>query len=147
MPIKRGLLPKKHIVIRDLKRGVVEIETDQPYSLTLQNALINEKHHKDLNPNHPLETDVVHAWDVKKLRWVEFKISELEFYRPPQMGARREQNEQEGTTPTTGERGTRDRTSESVQGTQEEETDDRGTEAEGQRESGESTGRAWSSKK
>ena len=147
MPIKRGLLPKKHIVIRDLKRGIVEIETDQSYNLTLQNALINEKHHKDLNPNHPLETDTVHAWDVKKLRWVEFKISELEFYRPPHMGATRDQTDQEGTTPTTGARGTRHRTSEGIQTSEETQTDDRGTEAEGQRESGESTGRTWSSKK
>ena len=83
MPIKQGLLPKKNIVIRDLKRGIVNITAledrkEKEFSVTLQNAMINEKLQKETNPNNPLENDIVNAYDVKLLRWVSFKISELE---------------------------------------------------------------------
>jgi len=91
MPIKQGLLPRKHIVIRDLKRGVVNViakedNKEKEFFLTLQNSMINEKHHKETNPNHPLENDIVNAYDVKLLRWASFKISELELYNPAHLG-------------------------------------------------------------
>ena len=83
MAIKQGLLPKKHIVIRDLKRGMVGIETDkEQFQCTLSNAFIPEQFMAETNPNHPLEQDEVHAWDTEKRRWIKFNISELTKYQP-----------------------------------------------------------------
>ena len=79
--MKEGQRPKKHIVIRDLKRGVLNASTkDGEINGTLLNQWIPEQHMKENNPNHPLETDVVNCWDVKLHRWNRFKISELETY-------------------------------------------------------------------
>ena len=76
--------PKKHIVVRDLKRGVLHVTQKDGTEVhgVLLNAMIPDEHMKDHNPNHPLELDVVHCWDVKLHRWNSFKISELETYAP-----------------------------------------------------------------
>jgi hypothetical protein len=133
MPIKQGLLPKKHIVIRDLKRGVVNITAhedrkEKEFFLTLQNSMINEKHHKEINPNNPLETDIVNAYDVKLLRWVSFKISELEIYNPAHLGVAPNVGENNSVRGEEGEdsRRTGYRSSEASQETQ---TNDRGAES------------------
>lgn len=133
MPIKQGLLPKKNIVIRDLKRGIVNITAledrkEKEFSVTLQNAMINEKLQKETNPNNPLENDIVNAYDVKLLRWVSFKISELEIYNPGHFGGQ----PNDGQANSIGEEETKDtrrvgyRSSETSQETQ---TDDRGAES------------------
>jgi hypothetical protein len=94
MPMKEGLRPKKHIVIRDLKRGVLTASTKEgEINGTLLNQWIPEEHMKDHNPNHPLETDVVNCWDVKLHRWNRFKISELETYNAIGSAPRAEANE------------------------------------------------------
>ena len=83
MPIKKGLLPKKHIVIRDLKRAAVELQfKDRTFSGTLNNSLIPDKFMAETSPNNPLELDEVHCWNVDQQRWDSFKISELEAYSP-----------------------------------------------------------------
>lgn len=83
MPMKQGLRPKKHIVIRDLKRGVVKMTVkDREIYGCLVNAMIPERLLKELNPNHPLELDVVHCWNTEDQRWDFFSISELENYQP-----------------------------------------------------------------
>ena len=83
MPIKQGLRPKKHIVIRDLKRGPVSLEfKDRTFSGTLNNAIIPDKFMAETNPNHPLELDEVHCWNTDRHQWDKFKISELEKYLP-----------------------------------------------------------------
>jgi hypothetical protein len=94
MPMKEGLRPKKHIVIRDLKRGVLTASTKEgEINGTLLNQWIPEEHMRDHNPNHPLETDVVNCWDVKLRRWNNFKISELETYNAIGSEPRAEANE------------------------------------------------------
>jgi len=94
MVMKEGQRPKKHIVIRDLKRGVLNASTkDGEINGTLLNQWIPEQHMKDNNPNHPLETDVVNCWDVKLHRWNRFKISELETYNAIGSAPRAEANE------------------------------------------------------
>ena len=83
MPMKQGLRPKKHIVIRDLKRGPVKVTLkDREIIGCLINAMIPERFLKELNPNHPLELDVVHCWNTEDQRWDSFSISELENYQP-----------------------------------------------------------------
>ena len=110
--MKEGLRPKKHIVIRDLKRGVVNITLQDGSEVhgVLLNAHIPEEHMKDMNPNHPLEQDIVHCWDVKLMRWNSFRISELETYTPVGSAPRGEVNE-ERTETTTSERGVGDQVS------------------------------------
>ena len=83
MPIKQGRLPKKPMVIRDLKRGPVKVETKEGVKrFCLVNSLIPDKHLAETNPNHPMELDEVHAWNIESQRWDKFKISELETYEP-----------------------------------------------------------------
>ena len=83
MPIKPGRLPKKPMVIRDLKRGPVKVETKEGIKwVCLVNAIIPDKHLAETNPNHPSELDQVHAWNIEDQRWDKFKISELETYDP-----------------------------------------------------------------
>lgn len=83
MPIKEGLRPKKHIVIRDLKRGAVKMEfKDRTLFATLSNSIIPDKFMAETNPNNPLEVDVVNCWNTEQQRWDNFKISELEEYVP-----------------------------------------------------------------
>ena len=83
MPMKQGLLPKKHIVIRDLKRGSVRLEfKNRKWFGTLNNSIIPDKFMAETNPNHPLELDEVNCWNVEQLRWDKFLISELEEYAP-----------------------------------------------------------------
>ena len=81
MPMKEGRRPKKHIVIRDLKRGNVRLQfKDRVWFGTLNNSIIPDKFMADTNPNNPLELDEVNCWNVEQLRWDNFKISELESY-------------------------------------------------------------------
>ena len=83
MPMKQGLLPKKHIVIRDLKRGNVRLEfKDRTWFGTLNNSIIPDKFMAETNPNHPLELNEVNCWNVEQLRWDKFNISDLEEYTP-----------------------------------------------------------------
>lgn len=83
MPIKEGRRPKKHIVIRDLKRGAVKmVLKDRTLFATLSNSIIPDKFMAETNPNNPLETDIVNCWNTEQLRWDNFKISELEEYVP-----------------------------------------------------------------
>ena len=83
MPIKQGRLPKKPMVIRDLKRGPVKVEIKEGVKwFCLVNAIIPDKHLAETNPNHPAELDEVHAWNIEGQRWDKFKISELETYEP-----------------------------------------------------------------
>ena len=86
MSIKQAHLPKKHIVIRDLKRGEVlmEFKKDPTLSATLSNMIIPDKFMAESNPNNPLELDEVHCWNIKRVRWDKFKISELTYYHPSQ---------------------------------------------------------------
>ena len=83
MPMKQGRLPKKPMVIRDLKRGAVKIETKEGIRwMCLVNAIIPDRFMAETNPNHPAELDEVHAWNIEDQRWDTFKISELETYEP-----------------------------------------------------------------
>ena len=83
MPMKQGRLPKKPMVIRDLKRGPVKVETKEGIKwFCLVNAIIPDKYLAETNPNHPSELDEVNAWDIENQRWGKFKISELETYDP-----------------------------------------------------------------
>ena len=104
--MKQGLRPKKHIVIRDLKRGVVKVTVkDREIYGCLVNAMIPERFLKDLNPNHPLELDEVHCWNTEEQRWDSFRISELENYQPNGSDPR-VQTDEERTEITNSERGT-----------------------------------------
>ena len=111
--MKEGLRPKKHIVIRDLKRAPVYVKTKDGREVTgvLLNEFIPEQHMKEMNPNHPLEQDIVHCWDVKLHRWNSFRISELDLYYPEGSAPRGEVNEERAET-TTGERRVGDQTPE-----------------------------------
>jgi hypothetical protein len=83
MPIKEGLRPKKHVVIRDLKREIVKaVFKDRTLYGTLANTIIPDRFMAETNPNNPLELDVVNCWNTEQLRWDTFKISELEEYLP-----------------------------------------------------------------
>ena len=80
--------PPRHIVLRDLKRGVVhlthEVNREEiEISCTLLNQHIPENHQKDMNPNHPLETEIVNVWDVKRHRWNQFNVSDIVKYNEP----------------------------------------------------------------
>ena len=121
--MKEGLRPKKHIVIRDLKRGPVKVKLKDGREVNgiLQNAVIPEEHMKDMNPNHPLEQDIVHCWDMELIRWNSFRISELETYTPVGSAPRGEVNE-ERTETTTGEGGVGNHSTETSQGSEEEKT-------------------------
>ena len=108
MPMKQGHRPKKHIVIRDLKRGIVKITLkDRDIYGCLVNAMIPERFLKDLNPNHPLELDEVHCWNTEDQRWDSFRISELENYQPNGSDPR-VQTDEERTETKDSERGTGD---------------------------------------
>ena len=138
----------RHIVLRDMKRGLVELKhgvDGEEAKVTLLNQFIPDHMMKETNPNHPLEADIVHAFDVSRHRWYEFKASEIVDYRPP-FGDNSGQTNQERATTTTGERGTRDHGTESVQATQEAKADDRGAEGQGEGEPGQGKSRTWSSK-
>ena len=108
MAIKQGLLPKKNIVIRDLKRGMVIVETEkEQFKCTLLNQFIPEQFQADTNPNHPLELNEVNAWDTEKRRWVKFKISELTKYQPEGGEGRVEERREDAEDPRgTGHQGT-----------------------------------------
>ena len=83
MSIKQAHRPKKHITIRDLRRGEVRMEfKDREFSGTLSNIIIPDNFMAELNPNSPLELDEVHCWNMTQLRWDMFKISELTYYHP-----------------------------------------------------------------
>ena len=107
--MKEGLRPKKHIVIRDLKRGPVYVKLQDGREVTgvLLNQFIPEQHMKEMNPNHPLEPDIIHCWDIKLHRWNTFRLSQLDQYYPEGSAPRGEVNE-ERTETTTSERGTGD---------------------------------------
>jgi hypothetical protein len=80
--MKQGLRPKKHIVIRDLKRNVVQMTLkDRVIPGCLINSMIPERFLKEMNPNNPLELDEVHCWNTETQRWDSFLISELENYQ------------------------------------------------------------------
>ena len=102
MPMKQGRLPKKHIVIRDLKRAPLEIVLkDRTFYGCLINAIIPDRLMAELNPNNPLELDEVHCFNIDQQRWDKFKISELEKYDPNGI-----ENEQERKEDATDPRGT-----------------------------------------
>ena len=84
MSIKQAHLPKKPIVIRDLRRGELLMEFKKAPSIlgTLSNIIIPDNFMAETNPNNPLEHDEVHCWNIKKARWDQFKISELTYYHP-----------------------------------------------------------------
>ena len=80
--------PPRHIVLRDLKRGIVhlthEVNREEiEISCTLLNQHIHENHQKDMSPNHPLEAEIVNAWDVKRHRWNQFNVSDIVKYNEP----------------------------------------------------------------
>lgn len=73
--------PKWEMVIRDLRRGPVYITTPEgDYRVTLQNQFVPEEHQLDTAPNNPLTPDNIKAWAIDQMRWLSFKISELESY-------------------------------------------------------------------
>ena len=79
--MKGRQLPKWEMVIRDLRRGPVSITTPEgDYRVTLQNQYVPDEHQLDTAPNNPLEQDVIKAWAIDQMRWLSFKISELESY-------------------------------------------------------------------
>ena len=87
MPMKQGRLPPWHIVIRDLKRGAPKVIYEDrggeiTRKVTLLNSMIPEQHQAELNPNNPLETDRISAWDIERQQWATFNISSLELYEP-----------------------------------------------------------------
>ena len=155
MPMKQKLLPKWAIVVRDLKRGPVKVAYKDMAGeivsyLTLNNSIIPDAHMAESNPNNPTKLDDIKAWDVERLKWTQFKISTLDEYEPTAGLVRQKEDTHSGNEEAeesrTDQRGTRNRTSEGVQGPQETETDERGTEGQGEGESSEGTGRTWSSK-
>ena len=140
--------PARHLVLRDLKRGLVEIKHGKDLEeakVTLLNQYIPDAMMKESNPNHPLEADLVLAWDVSRYRWYEFNASEIKEYHPP-YGDNSGQVKQERTTSGDSPERTGDRTTEAVQREEETQADDRGTEGQGEGEPSEGTGRTWSSK-
>ena len=156
MPMKQKHLPKWTIVIRDLKRGVVKVvykdmAGENKAFVTLTNSIIPDQHMAESNPNNPTKLDDIKAWDTERLKWVQFKISTLEEYEPF-AGDGWNQGEESGKeivtreTSRSSEGRSRDRSTGYEEGTKETKTDDRGTEGQGERESGEGTGRTWSSK-
>ena len=81
--MKQGRLPKKPMVIRDLKRGPVKVETKEGIRwMCLVNAMIPDRFMAETNPNDPLELNEIHAWNIDDQKWDKFKISELEKYEP-----------------------------------------------------------------
>ena len=79
--MKKQQLPKWDMVIRDLRRGPVRVETPEgEYSITLQNHYIPEAHQPESAPNNPLNPDDIQAWAIEQRRWLRFKISELKSY-------------------------------------------------------------------
>jgi len=99
--------PPRHLVLRDLKRGVLDLvhEADGQeieLSVTLLNQYIPEVHQKDMNPNHPLESDLVNAWDVKRVRWNQFNVSDIIRYNEPFGDKSEELKENAGNTGRTG---------------------------------------------
>ena len=154
MPMKQARLPKWTIVIRDLKRGAVKVVYKDMAGeieayVTLSNSMIPDQHMAETNPNNPTKLDDIKAWDAERLKWVQFKISTLERYEPLAENRQNEDTysgneEAEGTRVDTERTGYR--IPEAIQSAQETKTDDRGTEGQGEGESGEGTGRTWSSK-
>ena len=141
MPLKRGRLPTKPIVIRDLNRGIVTLEylDEQTGNIdemkaTLIEADIPDQHMAESDPNNPLEPDLVHVWDVVRYRWNKFRISQLESYEPQFGAGDQARAYEERTAPSGGERGTGHRISQGVQASEETQTHDRGTEGQGPRE-------------
>ena len=154
MPMKQARLPKWSIVIRDLKRSGVkvvykDVAGENEAYVTLCNAIIPDKHMAETNPNNPTKLDDIKAWDMERMRWVQFKISTLEEYEPI-AGQRQKEDTYSGNEEAEGTRVDTERTGyrspEAIQSAQETQTDDRGTEGQGEGEPGESTGRTWSSK-
>ncbi len=84
MPMKQGRRPKKHIVIRDLKRAPLEIVLkDRTFYGCLINGIIADRLMAETNPNYdPSELDEIHCFNIDQQRWDKFKISELEKYDP-----------------------------------------------------------------
>ena len=73
--------PKWDMVIRDLRRGAVRVETPEgEYRVTLQNQFIPEQLQPDYAVNNPLIPDDIQAWAIDQHRWLRFKISELKSY-------------------------------------------------------------------
>ena len=61
MPIKQGLLPKWHVVIKDLKRGAPKVVYKDESGeitryVTLANSMIPDKHMAETNPNNLYRT-------------------------------------------------------------------------------------------
>ena len=155
MPMKQKHLPKWSIVIRDLKRSPVKVAYKDLAGeivsyLTLNNSIIPDAHMAESNPNNPTKLDDIKAWDVERLKWIQFKISTLEEYEPSVGLVRQKEDTHSGNEEAEGTRVDTERTGhrspEAIQGTQETKTDERGTEGQGEGESSEGTGRTWSSK-
>ena len=152
--MKQKHLPKWTIVVRDLKRGPVKVVYKDMAGeivsyLTLNNSIIPDAHMAESNPNNPTKLDDIKAWDVERLKWIQFKISTLEEYEPSASSWQKEDTHsgnKEAAESRAYQKGTRNRTSEGAQGPQETKTDDRGTEGQSKGESSEGKGRTWSSK-
>ena len=140
--MKQGQLPKWNVVIRDLKRGapvVVYKERGEEIrrNVTLANSIIPDKFMAETNPNNPTEPDTIKAWDTERLQWVTFKISELEDYKPfPGYGWEEDtvSGNEKATETRSSKKGTRDRSTQGVQASEETQTDDRGAEGQGEGE-------------
>ena len=152
MAIKQARLPKWSMVIRDLKRGPVKIafkehHEDMTTYVTLSNALIPDRHMAESNPNNPTELDKIKAWDTERQKWITFNISELNEYDTSAPGWKQEDQNgnEEGTTVGDSQERTGNRATERVQREEETQTDERGTEGQGEGEPSEGTGRTWSS--
>ena len=152
MSMKQGRLPKWAMVIRDLKRGPVQIafkehNEDITTYVTLSNQLIPDKHMAESNPNNPTELDKIKAWDTERQKWITFNISELNEYETaaPMWQKEDQDGNEERETVRDGQERTGNRTTERVQREEETQTNDRGTEGQGKGESGEGKGRTWSS--
>ena len=142
MPMKQGQLPKWNVVIRDLKRGSPEVVYKEEGKeirrfVTLANSMIPDKHMAETNPNNPTQPDDIKAWDTERLQWATFKISELEEYKPfPGYGWEEDtiSGNEKATETRSSKKRPRNRSTEGVQASEETQTDDRGTEAEGKGE-------------
>ena len=148
------MIPPRNIVLRDFKRGSVKVVHKDRGSeitrfVTLSNAMIPDKHMAETNPNHPLEKDLINAWDTERLQWVRFNLSDVTEYKPfPGYGWQEDtvSGNEKATETRSSKKGSRDRSTQGVQTSEETQTDDRGAEGQGEGESGEGKGGKRSSK-
>ena len=139
------MIPARNIVLRDFKRGAVKVVYKERGGeitrfVTLSNSMIPDQHMAETNPNHPLEADLLNAWDTERLQWVRFNLSDVTEYKPfpgYEWGTSTQEDnsgDEERTTLASSKGRTRNRKTKGVQTSEETQTDDRGTEAEGKGE-------------